>query len=165
MDNFSTNSILYHNCRESWPSEICAVGNVCGLIQVAFGFVVFLPQVYRNFRHKSVEGLSVCWLVAFFTADIINLFFIIHVPLPLFSKISAIYSPIINIIILFQIIIFTPTNLFKIFSICVCCCLWLTIILVQIFLSTYEAMQWITVTLIGLCQYPQVSYQTGHCYS
>lgn len=161
MTNSSYN-LLYSNCRESWPEEICLVGNVFGLINAVFFFIVFLPQIYRNFRHKTVQGLSLYWIIANFTAALMNLFFTFKWgALPLFTKITACYAPMIQGIMLFQFVIFTPKSLRKIIAITVCLTMWLAIVLLEVFLSTYDWMQWITVILWSYGTFPQVNIYLG----
>lgn len=161
MTNSSFN-VLYSNCRESWPSEICAIGNVFGLIYTGLWFIVFLPQIYRNFRHKTVEGLSPYWIIVNFTAALMNLFFTFKWgALPLFIKVSACYSPVIQATMLFQIIIFTPKSLRKIIAIIVCVAMWLAIVLLEVFLSTYDWLQWISVILWSYGTFPQVNIYLG----
>ena len=71
----TSNNILEKNCRGSWPHGLCIFANVCGLISAGIWFIVLFPQIWKNFRRKSVTGLSILWATANFTASFINLFF------------------------------------------------------------------------------------------
>lgn len=151
-----SSNILYSNCRQAWDSSTCAFANVCGLTATAIFIVVYLPQMYRNFRHRSVRGLSPYWSLSNFTASINNLFFVFNVQLPLFNKIGACYSPLVHGTLLCQFFLFTPHTRNKIIVTCSFLTLWLTIILLQSFLDIYEYMQWLSVVLWSVSSYPQV---------
>lgn len=156
MCNGSSN-VLYNNCHPNWPSAICAFANVCGLLNTAIWFLVFIPQIYRNFRHRTVQGLSPYWIIANFTASLNNAFFVFKFGcLPLFVKISGCYAPVIQGILLIQFVIFTQYSRQKVFVSVLCLAVWLTFTFLQIFLNVYDWMQWITVVLWGIGSYPQV---------
>lgn len=157
MSNGSSDDILYLDCRNNWPDVYCAFGNVCGLISTGIFFIVYLPQIYRNFRFRTVQGLSAYWIIANFTAALNNLFFVFkYGDLPLFTIIGGCYSPIVHGTLLCQIFIFTPYSRNKLILSFVCILVWIAIALLQTLLSIYDIMQWISVILWSVGGYPQV---------
>ena len=95
-------SILYTDCRGGWPHGVCAFANVCGYISTTIWFIVLAPQIWKNWKRQSVEGLSILWATANFTASIVNCFFVFSITLPLYLKISAVYMPVLEFLILVQ---------------------------------------------------------------
>lgn len=69
-------SPIYQSCDCSIPLWLCAFANVSGYCSTVLWFLVLVPQVWRNFRHRSVEGISVGWAIANFTAALNNSFFV-----------------------------------------------------------------------------------------
>ena len=61
---------------------------------------VLAPQLYRTWRRQSTEGLSVLWATANCTASICSAFFVFQSDLPLFAKITAIYMPTLELLML-----------------------------------------------------------------
>lgn len=164
--NNNDDTILCSNCDLHWPSEVCEFANVCGLISTSVWFLVLLPQLYRNFRWRTVEGLSLGWALANFTAAMNNVFFVFKLgTLPIFTQINAVYMPILEGLIMVQFFIFTPYNRSKYLITAMCLLIWLIIILLQVFLSVYGWMQWISVVLWSVESFPQVtvfSYTVTH---
>src|SRR4051812_42612805 len=118
---------LHQNCYPDTllPLEICLFGNLCGYASSAIWFVVLLPQVIRNFRHRSVEGLSVLWAISNFTAALNNSFFCFLTPrMPLFAKINAVYMSVLEFLMLGQFWFFTPNRWQKTAGAAVCICTW-----------------------------------------
>lgn len=155
--NDSSNSnILTKNCREDWPREICEFANVCGLMSSAIWFLVLLPQVLRNFWHKSVEGLSLAWAIINFTAAFNNTFFVFfYGNLPLYAKISAIYMPILEALLLLQFFLFTQSKK-KWILVVVCGLIWSGLIAAQSTKKVYRFMEWVSITLWSIETFPQV---------
>ncbi|KAI6193387.1 hypothetical protein M3Y96_01012500 [Aphelenchoides besseyi] len=61
---------------------------------------VLVPQVWRNFRHRTVVGISCGWAIANFTAALNNTFFVIksgNMPWYLYGYI---YMPVIDVSII-----------------------------------------------------------------
>ena len=52
------------------------MANISGYVSTVAWFLVLLPQVIRNFRHKTVQGLSLGWAILNFTAAFNNAFFV-----------------------------------------------------------------------------------------
>lgn len=80
----------------------CTVGNVSGYISSCVWFFVLLPQIYWNFKRQTTEGLSLTWALSNFVASLINCFFAFRADLPLFSRISASYMPILHGLLVLQ---------------------------------------------------------------
>lgn len=93
---------INESCVEHWESWICRVGNIAGLCSSLFWSCALIPQVWLNYRRKSTDGLSLRWAVANVAASVVNLNFVLRVSVPLYVTISAIYMPILELLILFQ---------------------------------------------------------------
>lgn len=160
MNNSSTGggSILEKNCRDSWPLWTCLFGNVCGLTSTTLWFLVLLPQVWKNFRRKSVVGLSVLWATANFSASLINLFFVfLYAKIPTYGQISSVYCPILEFTLLIQFWIYgTQPRKSKIIYALVCFVLWTAVVLVELFTHIYDAVEWIAIVLWCIETFPQV---------
>lgn len=103
---------LLDRCIQEYPEGICIIGNLCGYFSSVLWFLVLLPQLAKNYRRKSVEGLSLGWAMANFLAALLNGFFIFSNAniFPLFTKISAGYMPIIEFFILVQFAIYLESE-------------------------------------------------------
>ncbi|KAH7044349.1 hypothetical protein BKA57DRAFT_440457 [Linnemannia elongata] len=86
MDN---DGPLRQNCDPTLPMAFCILANTCGYISNAIWFLVLLPQLIKNFRRQSTTGLSFIWASCNFTASLINLFFILDIQVPLFTRITG----------------------------------------------------------------------------
>ncbi|KAG0337882.1 hypothetical protein BG004_007452 [Podila humilis] len=93
---------LRQNCDPNLPDWLCVVANVCGYISNAIWFLVLLPQILKNFSRKSTAGLSFIWASFNFCASLFNLFFILDIDVPWFTRISGWYMPILEIVMLLQ---------------------------------------------------------------
>jgi len=78
------------------------VGVIAGWCSTCIYFIVLLPQICQNFKRKNMVGLDIHWALANFTASFCNVFFVFDLDLPLFEKVSGIYVPIMEFIIIFQ---------------------------------------------------------------
>lgn len=150
--------ILEKNCRQTWPLWTCIFGNVCGLTSTTLWFLVLLPQVWKNFRRKSVVGLSVLWATANFSASLINLFFVfLYAKIPTYGLISSVYCPILEFTLLIQFWIYgTQPRKSKIIYAMICIVLWSTVVLVELFAHVYGAIEWIAIVLWCIETFPQV---------
>lgn len=92
------------NCRSSWPAWTCAAGNASGYLSSALWFVVLVPQLIKNHRRRSTHGLSLVWAMCNFTASLFNVFFVYRSGLPLFSRVSAAYMPVLEAAVLVQFV-------------------------------------------------------------
>ena len=153
--------ILEKNCRQTWPLWTCIFGNVCGLTSTTLWFLVLLPQVWKNFRRKSVVGLSVIWATANFSASLINLFFVfLYAKIPTYGLISSVYCPILEFTLLIQFWIYgTQPRKSKIIYAMICIVLWSTVVLVELFAHVYGAIEWIAIVLWCIETFPQVSIE------
>lgn len=151
-------SILEKNCRQEWPLWTCIFGNVCGLTSTTLWFLVLLPQVWKNFRRKSVAGLSVLWATANFSASLINLFFVfLYAKIPTYGQISSVYCPILEFTLLIQFWIYgTHPRKSKILYALLCFVLWTVVVIVELFARVYSAVEWIAIVLWCIETFPQV---------
>lgn len=102
---------LHENCDSNLPEGLCVLANVCGYISNAIWFLVLLPQLLKNFRRRSTVGLSFVWATCNFTASLINLFFILQIQVPLFTRISGWYMPILEAGMLLQFLVYSEISL------------------------------------------------------
>ncbi|OWF55595.1 hypothetical protein KP79_PYT11311 [Mizuhopecten yessoensis] len=155
----SSDNVLEHNCRPEWALWTCVAANVCGLTSTTLWFLVLLPQVYKNFRRKSVVGLSILWATANFTASLVNIFFVyLYASLPVYSSINAVYMPILEFTILVQFWLYNSEFSVKA-KYCYaagCAVLWGTIITVQLTARRFSEMQWVAITLWCVETFPQI---------
>lgn len=96
---------MEENCDYNLPIGLCITGNICGYISNSIWFLVLLPQLYKNYKRKSTDGLSFIWAFCNFTASLINVFFVFFINVPIFSKIGGVYMPILEFIMLIQFFI------------------------------------------------------------
>ncbi|KAG0065721.1 hypothetical protein BGZ90_001684 [Linnemannia elongata] len=107
MDN---DGPLRQNCDPNLPMALCILANTCGYISNAIWFLVLLPQLIKNFRRQSTTGLSFIWASCNFTASLINLFFILDIQVPLFTRISGWYMPILEAGMLLQFVAYSKVS-------------------------------------------------------
>lgn len=151
---------IWDNCRNSssWPHIFCAIGNVSGFFSAGLWFLVLFPQIVKNFRLRSVVGLSFLWAAANFTASLVNAFFVFSRELPLYTNIQSVYQPCLELTILFQFLIFSVTSVHRrLLALLICLLLWSVIIMVELTVddaSTY--VYWLAVFLWSVETFPQV---------
>ena len=102
---------MLKNCDNQLASCFCYIGNVCGWMSSITWFVCLFPQIIKNYREKDVKGISNSWAAMNFFASLINVIFIYSIDsMPIFSKISAIYMPLLEYIFLLQIFQYHNSN-------------------------------------------------------
>ena len=154
-DNTMTINLLYENCRKTWPKAWCAFANICGDISCAIWFVVLVPQIWKNWKRRSVEGLSILWATANFTASLANVFFALSVALPMCFKILAVCKPILEFPILLQFWFYSKhTMLMKSYG-AVCVLIWIAVISLDV-ADAAEKVQWLAIVLWSIESFPQV---------
>ncbi|KAF9210519.1 hypothetical protein CPC16_002776 [Podila verticillata] len=102
---------LKENCDPNLPESLCIFANFCGYISNVIWFLVLLPQLIKNHRRKSTIGLSFIWASFNFCASLINLFFILNINVPLFTRISGWYMPILEAGMLLQFAAYSKVSL------------------------------------------------------
>ena len=150
---------LEQNCRPEWPSWTCIIANLCGLTSTTLWFFVLLPQIWKNFRRKSVQGLSILWATANFTASLINLFFVfLYAEIPIYGKINTVYMPVLEFTILCQFWVYEHhySSRSKILYTVVCFCLWTVVIGLNVTLKIFSEIQWVAIALWCIETFPQV---------
>ena len=149
---------FYKNCRKEWPKTLCLFGNVCGVISNVIWFFVLVPQIWKNWKRRSVEGLSILWASANFTGSLVNGFFAFSASLPLFIKISAVYMPILEFFILVQFCCFSKhTFQMKVLYAMGCFLVWVTLIVLELSVENAAPnVQWIAIVLWCVESFPQV---------
>jgi uncharacterized protein with PQ loop repeat len=101
---------LKENCDSNLPIGLCVLANICGYTSNVIWFLVLLPQLVKNYRRKSTAGLSFIWASCNFCASLINLFFILDIDVPLFTRISGWYMPVLEILMLFQFVLYSKAS-------------------------------------------------------
>ena len=157
-DNTMTINLLYENCRKTWPKAWCAFANICGDISCAIWFVVLVPQIWKNWKRRSVEGLSILWATANFTASLANVFFAFSVALPVYIRILAVYMPILEFSILLQFWCYSKhTMRMKLSYGAVCVLIWIAVISLDLFVANAaKKVQWLAIVLWSIESFPQV---------
>ena len=157
-DNTMTINLLYENCRKTWPKAWCAFANVCGYISCLIWLFVLFPQIRKNRKRGSVEGLSILWATANFTASLANVFFAFSVALPVYIKILAVYMPILESIILLQFLLYSKHTMQMKLSYGACCFLiWIAVISLDLSVAdAAEKVQWLAIVLWSIESFPQV---------
>ena len=149
---------LYAYCRKTAPKVLCAFGNVCGYISDIIWFFVLVPQIWKNWKRRSVEGLSILWASANFTGSLVNCFFVFSTSLPFFIKISAVYMPILEFCILVQFWFYSKHGVqMKMLYGMGCFLVWIAVIILE--LSVKKAapdVQWIAIVMWSIESFPQV---------
>ena len=105
-----------------------------------------------------MAGLSFLWAVADFTALLVNLFFAFSVQLPLYARVSAVYMPVVQIIILGQFMLYSYKPLTtRLLALLVCLLVWGTIIELELnFPESRDKIQWVAIALWSIETFPQV---------
>jgi hypothetical protein len=91
-------------CDPDLPLFYCTVGNVANYCSSICWFLVLLPQLYHNWKTKSVVGLSLLTALSNFTASICNAFFVFRLTLPWSTYIMAVYMPLLEFLMLIQFV-------------------------------------------------------------
>ena len=155
--NILAMNILYNNCRKSWPKAACGFANVCGDISCTIWFAVLVPQIWKNWKRRSVEGLSILWATANFTASLVNCFFAFSITLPAYMLISAVYMPVLECIILLQFWFYSKHSVqMKIFYGVGCFLTWIIVIILELFVYDAKDVQWLAIVLWSIETFPQV---------
>ncbi|AGO10905.1 AaceriAFR605Cp [[Ashbya] aceris (nom. inval.)] len=82
------------------------ISGITGSISIACWVIVFVPQIYENFRRKSAEGLSLLFVVLWLAGDIFNLLgAILQHLLPTMIVLAAYYT-IADIVLWFQCVFY-----------------------------------------------------------
>jgi len=150
---------LKERCDESLQEYFCILGNLFGWISSVIWFNVLFPQIIKNYNMKSVEGLSLLWALLNFLASFVNLFFVFQNSLPLFGKISAIYMPTIEFLLILQFYIYGKyerklknTYFFSFLFIII------SVAITNFFLTQYyiNYLEWIAIILWSIETFPQI---------
>lgn len=82
------------------------VSGITGSISLACWIIVFAPQIYENFRRKSLEGLSLMFIILWLAGDVFNVLgSILQGVLPTMI-ILAIYYTLADIVLLWQCLVY-----------------------------------------------------------
>ena len=154
-------AIELQHCDPSLHQSACEIGNGAGMVSMVMWFLVLLPQLYRNYARRSVDGLSVLWASANASASLCNLFFAFANALPIFSLVMAVYMPVLELAMLGQFFVFTSDKYSVMRRVQFAIMLggfWLCIVLVG-FLGGQEGrnvLQWLAVVLWSVECFPQL---------
>ncbi|KAI6185158.1 hypothetical protein M3Y99_01954200 [Aphelenchoides fujianensis] len=149
-------SPVYQNCNCALPLLLCAIVNSGGYCLTVLWFIVLLPQIVRNFRKFTVEGQSVAYAIANFTAALNNAFFVFKSgTMPWFVYFATAYMPL-QALLLVQFVLFTPRSTTKFAVIALCVLGWTAIVVPQLVWDVYEEMEWLSILLWSGEYFPQI---------
>jgi hypothetical protein len=151
---------IQESCVEGWDVWVCSVGNLSGLGSSFIWSINMLPQIWKNHKRKSVDGLSFRWACANVIASLLNLNFVLRISVPLYIKISAIYMPILEILIIGQFASLSPLYMVRVLARIVLVIL--AVLVVALLLNWHrmgkykDAMEWCAVVLWSIETFPQI---------
>eukprot|EP01126_Amoeba_proteus_P008457 TRINITY_DN13124_c0_g1_i4.p2 TRINITY_DN13124_c0_g1~~TRINITY_DN13124_c0_g1_i4.p2 ORF type:complete len:294 (+),score=31.12 TRINITY_DN13124_c0_g1_i4:94-975(+) len=138
---------------------VCVLGNIAGYCSSIVWLLVLIPQVYLNWKRKSVQGLSVVWALANFTASLVNCFFAFRLHLPPFSLFSATYMPVLEAFLLVQFLLYSsrPFSCEMVTTFCVGGATWVATLLVALLFPQWTSrLEWLAVVLWSVELFPQL---------
>ncbi|KAF9932438.1 hypothetical protein BGZ67_004727 [Mortierella alpina] len=149
------------NCDPALPAWLCVFANTCGYVSNVVWFLVLLPQLLKNYWRRSTSGLSFIWASCNFCASLINLFFILDINVPLFTRISGWYMPVLEILILLQFALYSDASVFRKGMLAgVCSVVYVTFIALECTNAfgehTSSSLVWISIVLWSVETYFQV---------
>jgi hypothetical protein len=153
---------LNSSCVEEWEHWICHLGNFSGLASSCFWSICILPQLWFNYSKRSTKGLSLRWGTANVIAALINLNFILRLEeVPLYMSISAIYMPILEMLMLGQFIFYGENQLIRTLASLIFTLLVIIIVTVSLLWSHLSVklsgdFMWIAVILWSIETFPQL---------
>jgi hypothetical protein len=153
---------LNSSCVEQWEQWICHLGNISGLASSCVWSICILPQLWLNYSRRSTKGLSLRWGSANVIAALINLNFILRLDeVPLYMSISAIYLPILEMILLAQFIFYSEDKLIRTLAAIICSllvliCLTVALLWNQLTMGLSGDLMWVAVVLWSIETFPQL---------
>ena len=150
---------LYSNCRQELSRGVCGLANVSAFCGTSIWLVTFLPQIWQNWRRHSVQGLSILWATALFTASLVNAFFVFHNIAPVYFRVAAVYMPIVQLCLLLQFWMYSSrySILLKLYYGGGCCLLWAAFVTVELAdKQSHTNVQWLAIVLWSIGTFPQV---------
>lgn len=82
--------------------DASAISGLCGCISIACWVIVFAPQIYENYIRKSLQGLSLTFVVLWLAGDVFNVLgSVLQGVLPTMI-ILAVYYTLADIVLLWQ---------------------------------------------------------------
>lgn len=83
-----------------------AISGITGSISIACWIIVFAPQIYENFRRKSLEGLSLTFIILWLAGDVFNVLgAVLQGVLPT-MVILAVYYTLADVVLLWQCLVY-----------------------------------------------------------
>lgn len=150
-------SAIFVRCDCDIPKFFCGLANVSGYCSTVIWFLVLVPQVFRNFRHSTVEGVSPAWAIANFTASLNNAFFIFILGnMPWYTYGSAVYMPLLEGALLLQFMYYTKKTKLKFFVSGLCVVAWIVIVILQLAFDISQQLEWVSIALWSAETIPQV---------
>ncbi|EDO44625.1 predicted protein [Nematostella vectensis] len=151
----------YESCRAGVSATSCNFAVFCTYTDATLWCFVLLPQIHKNFREKSVDGLSVLWSTAFFTASIVNSFYVFHVKLPVYFCITTVTVAVISVVVLVQFWSYSKElAALKVYYAGGCVILWTAIVTLEFALNVKETaakIQWLALVLWSVLLFPQTA--------
>lgn len=83
-----------------------AILGIAGSISIACWVIVFAPQIYENFRRKSLEGLSLTFIVLWLAGDVFNVLGLVLQGVLPTMIVLAVYYTLADIVLLWQCLVY-----------------------------------------------------------
>lgn len=154
---------MFKNCDGDFPNTFCYIGNLSGWISSFIWFVVLFPQIIKNYRRKSVKGISNLWASMNFFASLINVIFIYSSDsMPLYSRVSSIYMPVIEYGFLLQIFYYHDSpkskkrKYFLLLNVFIVLLLAVLIFLAEEYKDSLTFVEWASILLWSFETFPQI---------
>jgi len=148
------------SCVDHVPIWVCKLGNIAGLFSSYLWSVCLIPQIWVNYSRRSTEGLSLRWASMNVMASLVNLNFVLRISLPLYVTISAVYMPILEMIVLAQFSMFGHTTGVKrtafVFFVALSAVIVAAAVRWQFWGRFVDDSEWVAVVLWSLESFPQL---------
>ena len=158
------------SCEADIQTGVCEFAAVCEFLAAAAFVAALVPQLHKNSYLKSVEGLSVLWVSALFTATLLNCFYYFEIKRNIYLRIITIVCCVMVFGLLVQFWMYSKQNMnFKMtFGGC-CFVLWGALITIELAVPKPHAayrLEWVSIILFSIDLMPQViSYKIQYVFS
>lgn len=154
---------MFKNCDEDFSDSFCYFGNLSGWISSIVWFIVLFPQIIKNYKRKSVKGISNLWAAMNFFASLINVIFIYSSgSMPFYAKVSSIYMPVIEYGFLLQIFYYHDSpntdkkRYFFLLNVFIVLLLALLVYLAAEYKNSLTYVEWASILLWSFETFPQI---------
>lgn len=102
VDGVEANQFFFKYTKNCFYDPMDMAGYVCGMINIGFWLCAQLPQVYKSYKTKRPESLSITFLLLWLVGDSTNLFGCIFANQTQIQLITAIYFVGIDLVMIGQ---------------------------------------------------------------